>query len=310
MNYLLYGGEPFLLEKELEKIQKKEKIDAFNTVRYDFTIESMKNILEDCETVSFFDDKKMIIVDNAVLFNRGKGTEEDSNLLLPYLKNPNPSTILIFLNHNTTIDNTKKISKAIKEFGVMKELSFTNPSSEIEEMFQGYQIDKATIHLFQERVGEDLTILESEANKLKIYKIEEKQITKEDVLNLTTVTIDTDIFKFIDYIIQKEKGKAMTMYQEMIKEGEEPIKIIALLASKFRLMFQACELTRLGYSQQDISSTLGVHIYPVKLAIQAGYKYPTKLLLSYMNRLAQLDIQIKTGKIEPVLGLELILLDV
>ncbi len=310
MNYLLYGEESYLIEKEIEKIVAKQGLEEINLIRYDYTIDSLSKILEDCETVSFFSDKKGVIVDNAVLFNRGKGTEEDTNKLLPYLKSPNPSTILIFLNHNASVDNTKKITKAMKEIGVLKELSNSNPFSEIEEMFDGYKIEKSSIRLFQERVGDDLTILKEEANKLRLFKIEEKEITKEDILSLTTVTIDTDIFKFIDYIIGREKGKALAMYEEMIKEGEEPIKIIALLASKFRLMYQSTELTRLGYSQQDISSTLGVHIYPVKLAIQSGLKYKTSLLLRYMKQLSELDIQIKTGKIEPILGLELLLLEV
>lgn len=310
MNYLLYGEENYLLEKEIEKIIAKNGLEEINLVRYDYTVDSISKILEDCSIVSFFSEKKGIIVDNAILFNRGKGTEEEINALLSYLKAPNPTTILIFLNHNATVDNTKKLTKAIKESGVLKELSASNPLSEIEEMFDGYKIEKSNIRLFQERVGEDLAIVKEEANKLRLYKLEEKEITKEDILSLTTVTIDTDIFKFIDYIIGKEKGKALSMYQEMIKEGEEPIKIIALLASKFRLMYQATELTRLGYSQQDISSTLGVHIYPVKLAIQSGLKYQNKLLLSYMKQLSELDIKIKTGKIEPILGLELLLLEV
>lgn len=310
MNYLLYGEENYLLEKEIEKIIAKNGLEEINLVRYDYTFDSISKILEDCSIVSFFSEKKGIIVDNAILFNRGKGTEEEINALLSYLKAPNPTTILIFLNHNATVDNTKKLTKAIKESGVLKELSASNPLSEIEEMFDGYKIEKSNIRLFQERVGEDLAIVKEEANKLRLYKLEEKEITKEDILSLTTVTIDTDIFRFIDYIIGKEKGKALSMYQEMIKEGEEPIKIIALLASKFRLMYQATELTRLGYSQQDISSTLGVHIYPVKLAIQSGLKYQNKLLLSYMKQLSELDIKIKTGKIEPILGLELLLLEV
>ena len=310
MNYLLYGEENYQLEKELDKIIKKHGLDSINIVRYDYTIDSLSKIIEDAETVSFFTDSKGIIVDNAILFNRGKGTEEEVNRILPYLKSPNPSTILVFLNHNASVDSTKKITKAIKEFGVLKELSTSNLLSEVEELFEGYKIEKASLRLFQERVGEDLSILKEEAEKLKLYKYEEKTITKEDILSLTTVTIDTDIFKFIDSIIQKEKGKALTMYQEMIKDGEEPIKMIALLASKFRLMYQAMELTRLGLSQQDIASTLGVHIYPVKLAIQTGLKYKTSILLSYMKKLAELDIQIKTGKIEPVLALELLLLEV
>ena len=310
MNYLLYGLETFLLEKEIDKIIAKHKLERLNIVRYDYTVDSLIKILEDCETLPFFSDKKGIIVDNATFFNRGKGSDMEINQLLNYLKRDNPTTILIFLNHNMSVDNTKKITKTIKELGVLKEVGRANIQNEILKMFDGYKIDHFTINLFHERVGSDLALLQTEANKLKLYCIEEKTISKEDVIQLTSINIDTDIFKFIDHIIQKEKDLAMKIYREMIKQGEEPIKIIALLASKFRLMYQATELMRSGYSQQDISSTLGVHIYPVKLAIQSGLKYNNTLLLKYLERLADLDIAIKTGEIEPILGLELFILNI
>ena len=309
MNYLLYGTETFLIEQELKKIISKHKIDEISITKYDLSIDSLKLILDDSMTVSLFDDNKLIIVNNANIFNRGK-TDDSIDLLVQYLSNSNPSTIIVFINPNATIDSTKKITKLIKEKGIIKELNTTNPMEIIKNICDGYKIDRESINLLIDRVGNNVSIIEQELNKLMLYKIDDKVITKEDVINLTSVNIDTDIFKFIDFIIQKEKDMAMRIYTEMIKQGEEPIKIIALLASKFRLMYQAVELTRSGCSQQDISSTLGVHIYSVKLAIQAGLKYNNKLLLKYLDKLADLDISIKTGKVEPVLGLELFILDV
>lgn len=309
MNYLLYGTESFLIEQELKKIINKYKIDDISTTKYDLSIDSLKNILDDSMTVSLFDENKLIVVNNANIFNRGKN-DDNMDLLIQYLSNPNPSTIIVFINSNATVDSTKKITKLIKDKGVIKELNTTNPTDIIKSICGSYKIDRECINLLIDRVGSNVSIIEQELNKLMLYKIDDKIITKEDIINLTSVNIDTDIFKFIDYIIQKEKDMAMRIYNEMIKQGEEPIKIIALLASKFRLMYQAVELTRSGCSQQDISSTLGVHIYPVKLAIQAGLKYNNKLLLNYLDKLADLDISIKTGKVEPVLGLELFILDV
>ena len=309
MNYLLYGTESFLVEQEIKKIISKYAIDEISITKYDLSIDSLKSILDDSMTVSLFDENKMIVVNNANIFNRGKN-DDNIDLLTQYLSNSNPSTILVFVNSNATIDSTKKITKLIKEKGVIKELNTTNPIEIIKNICDGYKIDKECINLLIDRVGNNVSIIEQELNKLMLYKINDKIITKEDIINLTSVNIDTDIFKFIDHIIQKEKDMAMRIYTEMIKQGEEPIKIIALLASKFRLMYQAVELTRSGCSQQDISTTLGVHIYPVKLAIQAGLKYNNKLLLNYLNKLADLDISIKTGKIDPVLGLELFILDV
>lgn len=309
MNYLLYGTEQFLIEQELKKIIKKYKIDEISITKYDLSIDSLKNILDDSMTISLFEENKMIIVNNANIFNRGK-SDDNIDSLVQYLANPNPNTIIIFINPNATVDTTKKITKLIKEKGILKELNTSNPVDMIKDICTDYKIDRESINLLINRVGNNMSIVENELRKLMLYKIDDKTITKEDIINLTSVNIDTDIFKFIDHIIQKEKDMAMKIYAEMIKQGEEPIKIIALLASKFRLMYQATELTRSGYSQQDIANTLSVHIYPVKLAIQAGLKYNSKLLLKYLDKLADLDISIKTGKTDPVLGLELFILDV
>ena len=110
----------------------------------------------------------------------------------------------------------------------------------------------------------------------------------------------------IENIVAKNKEKAIESYFEIRKNGEEPIKIIVVLANKFRLMYQARELSRMGYSEQKIAQELKVHAYPVKLAKQAGMRYSDTLLLSFLEKLAQLDLDIKTGKIDPYLGLELL----
>jgi len=94
----------------------------------------------------------------------------------------------------------------------------------------------------------------------------------------------------------------------LLKLNEEPIKIIALLASKFRLMYQASELSKKGYTEEQISEILNVHKYPVHLAIVAGYKYNPKILIKYLNDLADLDIGIKTGEKDNKLALELFIL--
>ena len=86
------------------------------------------------------------------------------------------------------------------------------------------------------------------------------------------------------------------------------IKIIALIASKFRLMYQSSILAKKGYTEDQISEILNVHKYPVHLAIIAGYKYNPKILLKYLNDLADLDIGIKTGEKDKELALELFIL--
>ena len=73
-------------------------------------------------------------------------------------------------------------------------------------------------------------------------------------------------------------------------------------------MYQASSLAKSGYTEDQISTILDTHKYPVHLAIVAGYKYNPKILLKYLNDLADLDIGIKSGLKDKELALELFIL--
>ena len=175
-------------------------------------------------------------------------------------------------------------------------------------MLKDYNIDYKTIKLFIDRVGNNPLIIRSEINKIKIYKGNDKNITDEDIINLTTKLIEIEIFKLIDYIVRKNKEKALELYYEMLKMNEEPIKIIVILANQFRIMYQSKELLKKGYSEKDIASILKIHPYRVKLAIQNSRNYTSETLLKHLNDLADIDVGIKTGTLNKDLALELFIL--
>lgn len=311
MIYLLYGLEEALINNELKKIIADNNIDEVNISRYNLEEDLLKNIFEDANTSSIFSDKKLIIVDNSYIFIRvtKKISDEDNDLLINYINNPNPNTILIFIVINEKIDSVKKINKLLKEKGNIKEFNTPNNINDyVLKLFDDYKIDNNNINLLIKRVGNSLNILKNEVEKLKIYKIDDKIITKEDILSLTNQVIDVNIFKFIDNIINKNKDEAMITYREMLKLNEEPIKIIIMLANKFRLMFQACELSRKGLSIDEIADKLNSKRYPVQLAIEKGFKYDKKVLLDNLNELANLDTNIKIGLVDKEIALELFIL--
>jgi len=309
VNYLLYGTERFLIDKEIKNIINKYKIEDINISKYDLEFNTIKEILDDANTVSLFSSNKLIIVENSFIFSRTTKKIDNIELIEEYLKQKNEDIIIIFINPNEKLDSVKKIVKLIKEKGVIKEFNaLKNINSTVKTMFDDYKLENGNVELLINRVGNNLDLLYQEIEKLKIYKIDDKIINKEDILNLTTEIIDIDIFKFVDDIINKNKKEAIKTYKELLKLNEEPIKIIVLIASKFRLMYQSSVLAKKGYTEDQISEILGVHKYPVHLAIIAGYKYNPKILLKYLNDLADLDIGIKTGEKDKELALELFIL--
>ena len=309
MNYLLYGLERFLIDKEIKNIINKEKIEEINISKYDLEVNSIKEILDDANTVSLFSSNKLIIVENSFIFSRVTSKKiDDVGLLEEYLKQ-NSDVIVIFINPNEKLDSVKKIVKLIKDKGKILEFNPSkNINSTVKNMFEDYKLENGAIELLINRVGNNLDLIYQEVEKLKIYKIEDKIIHKQDIMDLTTENIEIDIFKFVDDIINKNKKDAIKTYKELLKLNEEPIKIVALIASKFRLMYQSVLLAKKGYTEEQISDILGVHKYPVHLAIIAGYKYNSKILLKYLNDLADLDIGIKKGEKDKELALELFIL--
>ena len=305
MVYLLYGTKDFEIEEEIKKLSKG--IDEMNISKYDLNNDMLSLALEDAKTMSLFGDKKLVIVDNANMFTGS--TSKDSELIEEYLNHINDNTTLILIVHNDKLDTRKKITKLIKKVGKVQEFNDElDTTSLVRRLFKDYNIDYKTIQLFIDRVGNNPLIIQSEINKIKIYKDNDKNITEEDILNLTAKLIEIDIFKLIDYIVRKNKEKALELYYEMLKMNEEPIKIVVILANQFRIMYQSKELLKKGYSEKDIASTLKIHPYRVKLAIQNSRNYTSDILLKNLNALADIDIGIKTGTINKDLALELFIL--
>ena len=169
-------------------------------------------------------------------------------------------------------------------------------------------MEEKAISLLLDRVGKELHQLEQEVQKLKMYRIDTKKISVEDVQNLTSKNIDIDIFGLIENIVTKNKEKAMETYGEMLKRNEEPIKIIVMLANQFRIIYQSKALYQKGYTEGDIAKELAIHPYRIKLALQKGRHFSSEVLLTYLNELANLDLSIKEGLVDKEMALELFIL--
>ena len=310
MVYLLYGTVDYLINKTIDKIISNNKIDEFNINKYDLTNNLLTDIINDASSMSLFSDKKIIIVNNAYIFtgNNKKYLEQDTLELEKYLNNVNDNTILIFNVNSEKLDERKKITKLIKKNGLVKDFNSIDNISLVKNLFDDYSISNDNVKYLISRVGDDSSLLASEIEKIKIYKNEDKTITFDDITNLTTKSLEVNNFKLIDAIINKNKAEAFNLYQDRIKLNEEPIAIIISLANQIRIMYQVKQLYLNGYTENNIASILKIHPYRVKLASQNAKKYDSNILLNYLKQLADLDINIKTGKVDKTLGLELFII--
>lgn len=313
MIYLLYGTQNYLIDEKIKEIIKENKIDKYNIEQFDLENNSIREIIDSSNTLSLFADKKILIIDNSFIFTGStkKIDEKDILLLDNYLDNINDNTIIIFKVNNEKLDSRKKIVTKIKKVAKIIEFNkLLDINSKIKELFEPCKIDNNTIKYFIDRVGTDMELISKEIEKIKTYKDQDKNINENDITNLTNKNINTDIFYLLDNILNNNKEKAIESYNEMIKIGEEPIKILVMLANQFRLIYQVKELSKKGYREYDIMDILDQKQFTIKKAVERISKYKDTELLKYINDLAELDINIKSGLIDKNIGLELFILNI
>lgn len=314
MVYLLYGTEEFLINREIKNIAKSNNIDDIDISYYNLENDLLDNILDDASMNSLFSTQKIMLIDNAYIFTgtvKKKGPNHNTDLLIKYLSNPNPDTILIFINNEEAIDDRKKIVKNIKNNGIVKEFNKLKSNDNfIKQELDDYKMTPSTIKLFSDYVGSNLAIIASEIEKLKLYKGNDKNITSDDIYNVCSEFIDVDLNELTNSIVSKNIKKALKIYEELVKQGEEPIQIIIRLANQFRIIYQVKELSKKGYSNKDITNILGIHPYRIQKALENSYQFSSQKLLEYLKKLAKIDEDIKMGLTDKNMALELFILEV
>jgi DNA polymerase-3 subunit delta len=306
MIYVLYGIESYSINKEINLIIKNNNLNDINIAKYDFTIDALGDILEEANTYSMFNSKKAIILDNST-FLTGSKQDTDITKLELYLSNPNPDTLLILKVNNEKIDRRKKLVKNLLKSATVKE--FNNADMNItKELFNGYSVSNNNLNLFVNRVGSDIFMQSNEADKLKMYKVEDKIINEDDILALTRKSIDTNIFNLITNIVSNNKIKAIESYNEMLKYNTEPMMVLVMLANQFRLIYQTKNLNKLSYSEKNMADILNIHPYRVKKALEKSRDLSNEDLLKYIEALADLDRDIKIGNVDSKESFELFIL--
>ena len=144
-----------------------------------------------------------------------------------------------------------------------------------------------------------------------LYKDDNKIIVQGDIDDIVSLNVENDIFILIENITKKNISRSLDLYHELLHKNEEPIKIIALLESQYRLIYQVQKMSTKNIFEKEMASILNVHPYRVKLALELSYQYTTNELEKYIKALSTLDQNIKMGNIfNGEIGLELFILKI
>nr|WP_204557101.1 DNA polymerase III subunit delta [Bacillus ectoiniformans] len=316
--YLLSGTEAFLLNETKQKLLQhaltEEELD-FNFSSYDLEETPIELALEEAETFPFMGERKLVFLHNPVFLTSERTKEKvEHNVkkLEQYIEDPAPYTILVFVAPYEKLDERKKLTKLLKKTAVLaeaKKLGEKDLKVWIRDRASAnqVQIDEDAIDRLLAMAGTDLMMLTSEIDKLSLYAQDQERITIEMVERLTARSLEQDIFSLVDKVVSRKMDEAFRIYYDLLKMNEEPIKILAVIANQFRLIYQVKELSRRGYGQQQVAGFIKAHPYRVKLAAGQARNFSDEQLALIMGLLAESDLQMKTGAMSKTMIIEMFL---
>lgn len=307
--YVFYGKDKTLIQVELEKLLKRLQIEE--VIRYDMSFSSLLDVVEDASTVSMFGTKKVIILENCTFLSANKAIEH-IEILENYIEHYNPNNYCIFLSYVEKLDSRKKIYKLLNKQAKIVECKkadevFLNQYVQNYLQTEQYQIESSSY--FLGRVGSNLANIQNELDKLMMYKKKEKKITNQDIDKIVIKVMEEEIFVLTDAIIARDISKSLSLLEEFLNKNYDEMQIVMLLASQFRFLFQVKRLLNKNKGEVEIAKILGANPYRVKFAVKKLYLYSEKELLNYIQRLAKIDHDVKLGKMNKRLALELFIIE-
>jgi DNA polymerase-3 subunit delta len=320
--YVFHGQDEFTRSETLADFKRRlgppDTVDL-NTTVLDGRKITLADLRHVCDAVPFLAEKRLIIVEGLLTTlssRRGQALSEAKqrfvNDLTAYLPHLPPTTRLVFVEKSALPSDHPIVELASQEQrGYVKR--FERPDTKalprwIRRRVQkhGGRVEPRAIHYLAAVVGPDLRLLDQEIMKLVTYTNAQRPITESDVERLVPYSQDAVIFDLVDALGQRDGRTAAEMLHRLLEEGEHPLGLLGMIVRQFRLLVQVKELKARGFSSREIARELKIHPFPAsKLYHQATHFTPAQLEKVYRH-LSETDVEIKTGKIESELALDLL----
>lgn len=311
--YLLYGTETYFINETMQLLMSEaleEEDREFNVVTYDLEESYVEEALEDARTLPFFGERKIIIMKSPFFLTAQKEKlEQNIKALEEYIAEPSPFAIVVFIAPYEKLDERKKITKLLKKTAEVVEANAMQVQ-DVQKWIVGraeedhVDIEDRATKLLLELTGGNITTLAKEMDKLMLYVGIGGEITESLVTELVPKSVEQNVFVLTEKVVKRDIAGAMHILDSLFTQQEEPIKLLALLVSQFRLLYQVKELQQRGYGQNQIASHIGVHPYRVKLAMNQTNAFSFEALKKVIHELAEADYNMKTGKMDKRLVLE------
>ncbi|MBE3593548.1 MAG: DNA polymerase III subunit delta [Candidatus Carbobacillus altaicus] len=322
---VIYGEEAYLRHKWIHDTVEAwrsqwEQIGYDVAVwRYDLSVSDFAEIGDQISSLSLFSSHEIIIVDNALfLTSQVKGAErarqafqdllqsgamdgETVRLILhvPEARLDARTTVYKLLQKHARLLEAKSLKGKERERWIREELSSRRLEllpTDLEALFYMLPQDLSSI-------AHTLDVLALYAEQGGI-----KRLSRDDLDALVPPTFSATVFKLIDLALQGKAQETFLTLADLMRQGEEPIKLLSILTRQIRQLALIIALSEQGKDSKTIAQTLGVHFFVVQKGQALVGKWSVASLRRLFSLATSLDVAIKSGEMDKGKALEYMLL--
>ena len=302
--YLLYGDEAYLkkLYKDKLKVAILPEGDTMNYAYYEGKGTNPSELIDLAETMPFFAERRLIIVENSGFFKNA--TPE----LADYIKGMPETACFVFVEQE--VDKRGKLYKAVKDKGRVTELGKQDEKTLLVWIAgmvkrEGRQIKESTARYLISKVGTDMQNIEKEMEKLFSYTMGESEITVQAIEEICTTQVTNKIFDMVESVATKQQKKALDYYYDLLALKEPPMRILYLLTRQFKLLLEVKALLAKGYDKSTIAKEAGLHPFVAGKYMKQCRSFSEKTLRDIMEYSAETEEMVKTGRLNDRMSVEL-----
>jgi DNA polymerase III subunit delta len=294
--YWLEGEEEYFIDKAINYAEHhilSENEASFNLSIFYGRDASWADVINACRRYPMFAERQVVLLKEAQQMR-------DIEKLEAYVENPLPSTVFVVSYKNKKVDGRTKFARVLKEKGVListKKIYDNQLPEWIKELVEskGLAISAKGLALLADHIGNDLTRIENEVEKILVNLGKRKTITEEDIEEFVGVSKEFNVFELQSALAKKDLSKAIRIIQ-YFEANPKAAPIHFILPSLYGFFSKVFMVFGTNTTDEKaIATAIGVNPFFSKDYVQAAKVYNYKevenaLLLLHSYNLKSLGV--------------------
>lgn len=310
MIYFLYGPDSFRSRKKLEEIieeYKKTHKSGLSFYYLNLGRDNFKEFEKRVNTTSLFSEKKLLVIENVnankifqeefIGLASKSNIQKDNDIMLVFIEYQMVDTRKLFFKFLMSIAKTqefRKLKGAELRYWVVEHLKAKKKTMDSNTLYE-FLVFAASL---------DTWGVKNELDKL-IHYSEGRKISVEDIKEILRPEINLTIFELLDAIGSKNKKRATFLFEQMLETGESEVYVLSMIAYALRNLIQAKSFEGQKIHPSLLAKKLKIHPYVLRKSQINARHFSIEELKKIYQRLAEIDLKMKTGKVNPRLALEM-----